>query len=52
MALDDISLQDEYFPQNSLTAGITSTADYAYCRQVMLRASKNYSFASNFLPHE
>jgi len=52
MALDDISLQDEYFPQNSLTAGITSTADYAYCRQVMLRASNNYSFASNFLPHE
>jgi phytoene synthase len=52
MALDDVSLQDEYFPQNSLTAGITSTADYAYCRQVMLRASNNYSFASNFLPHE
>jgi phytoene synthase len=52
MALDDASLQDEYFPQNSLTAGITSAADYTYCRQVMLRASNNYSFASNFLPHE
>ena len=27
-------------------------ADYTYCRQVMRRASKNYSFASRFLPQE
>ena len=30
--------------------GIASPDDYAYCRQVMWAASKNYSFASRFLP--
>jgi phytoene synthase len=32
-----------------LTA-IASPADYAECRRIMLAASKNYSFASRFLP--
>jgi phytoene synthase len=30
--------------------GIASPDDYAVCRQIMHAASKNYSFASNFLP--
>ena len=29
---------------------IATAEDYAACRQVMLRASKNYSFASRLLP--
>ena len=31
---------------------MTLDADYQYCREVMLGASKNYSFASRFLPRE
>ena len=31
---------------------IASAADYAYCAEVMRKASKNYSFASAFLPAE
>jgi phytoene synthase len=31
-------------------AKIASPDDYIYCRQVMRQASKNYSFASNFIP--
>jgi phytoene synthase len=31
---------------------LATPADYAYCRQVMRLASKNYSFASRFLPPE
>jgi len=30
--------------------GIATPADYAACRQVMQKASRNYSFASRFLP--
>jgi phytoene synthase len=30
--------------------GAASVQDYAVCHQIMRRASKNYSFASNFLP--
>jgi len=33
------------------TLGATKE-DYQYCRQIMRRASKNYSFASSFLPKE
>lgn len=29
-----------------------SPEDYQYCRQIMREASKNYSFASNFLPQD
>ena len=31
---------------------IANAEDYAHCRQVMRSASKNYSFASNFLPKD
>jgi len=37
-------------PQLRAATGIASPEDYAICRQVMRAASKNYSFASNFLP--
>jgi phytoene synthase len=37
-------------PQLRSAAGIASPEDYAICREVMRAASKNYSFASNFLP--
>ncbi len=39
-------------PQVRTKTGIASAKDYAYCRQVMRAASKNYTFASNFLPAE
>jgi phytoene synthase len=39
-------------PQVRAKAGITSREDYAACRQIMRAASKNYSFASNFIPPE
>lgn len=31
---------------------IASADDYALCRRIMQQASKNYSFASRFLPHD
>jgi phytoene synthase len=37
-------------PQAHATAGIASAEDYAACKQIMLRASKNYSTASKYLP--
>jgi phytoene synthase len=37
-------------PHVRAKTGIASPEDYAACRQVMRAASKNYSFASNFLP--
>lgn len=37
-------------PQVRVKTGIASPADYAACREIMRAASKNYSFASNFLP--
>jgi phytoene synthase len=37
-------------PRVKIEARIASSEDYAACRQVMRAASKNYSFASNFLP--
>jgi phytoene synthase len=37
-------------PQAHATAGIASSEDYAACREIMLRASKNYATASKYLP--
>jgi phytoene synthase len=39
-------------PQAQATDGIASSEDYDACRQIMLRASKNYSAASKYLPAE
>ena len=39
-------------PEAHATTGIASAADYAACREIMLRASKNYSTASKYLPAE
>ncbi len=39
-------------PQVRAKTGIASPEDYAACRQIMRAASRNYSFASNFLPPE
>ena len=39
-------------PQIRPKKGIASPEDYAACRQIMRAASKNYSFASNFIPPE
>lgn len=39
-------------PQVRAKTGIASVEDYAACRQIMRAASKNYSFASNFIPPE
>ena len=39
-------------PQVRAETGIASSEDYAACREIMRSASKNYSFASNFLPSE
>jgi phytoene synthase len=51
MALKNASIHEEYFKgsRKSRTASLT---DYTYCHQIMLGASNNYSFASNFLPQE
>jgi len=45
--------------ENSLTSSVSlscepiaSADDYALCRRIMQRASKNYSFASRFLPRD
>jgi phytoene synthase len=37
-------------PQRKLKNSIASPEDYAVCRRIMRAASKNYSFASKFLP--
>ena len=37
-------------PQVSARTGIASAEDYAASREIMRAASKNYSFASSFLP--
>jgi len=39
-------------PQAQASDGIASAEDYTVCRQIMLRASKNYSTASKYLPAE
>jgi phytoene synthase len=39
-------------PQVRTETGIASPEDYAACRDIMRAASRNYSFASNFLPAE
>jgi phytoene synthase len=38
--------------QSAATQSIASPEDYAECRRVMFGASKNYSFASRFLPRD
>lgn len=48
-------LKDQYttfptLPKTKLKTGIASPDDYAVCRRIMRAASKNYSFASKFLP--
>ncbi len=52
MALRDLSVRDRYFSSSAARTGLASGDDYAYCHQVMLGASNNYSFASKFLPQE
>jgi phytoene synthase len=39
-------------PQIRAETRIASAEDYAACRRIMRAASKNYSFASNFIPRE
>jgi phytoene synthase len=50
MALKNSQVHEATFTNNLSKRVIASKDDYAYCRQVMRQASKNYSFASNFLP--
>lgn len=50
MALKDTSIREVVISNGAQSAQIASPADYEHCHQVMLAASKNYSFASNFLP--
>lgn len=40
------------FEAIDISSGIASAKDYAICRKVMRRASKNYSSASKYLPKE
>ncbi len=50
MALDEL-YRNLIFSSCGST-NIATSRDYDHCRQVMLQASKNYSFASNFLPQD
>lgn len=50
MALKDTLLNQRVVSNATPAPGIASAEDYADCRGVMLMASKNYSFASKFLP--
>jgi phytoene synthase len=52
MALKDASIQEVIIPNNTRSMQIASVDDYAHCHLVMVNASNNYSFASNFLPSE
>ena len=52
MALEDASIKEDFFSTDSPATDLASAQDYAYCHQVMLGASNNYSFASNFLPSD
>lgn len=52
MALEDASIQEDFFSTDTPATDLASAEDYAHCHQVMLGASNNYSFASNFLPHD
>jgi phytoene synthase len=51
MALEK-SMTTAALPRIRQSAPIASPADYAASREIMLAASKNYSFASRFLPQE
>jgi phytoene synthase len=52
MALEDASIKEDFFSTDSPATDLASAEDYTYCHQVMLGASNNYSFASNFLPSD
>lgn len=52
MALNDTSLKKLTFTSATYQKDIASPNDYALCRQIMRRASNNYSFTSSFLPSE
>lgn len=49
MVIREQSVTFTGLPQIKAQVGIASADDYAFCRQIMRRASKNYSFARNFL---
>lgn len=50
MALKGTNIREVIISKDIQGSQIASRADYDHCHQVMLAASKNYSFASNFLP--
>ncbi|UCD98258.1 MAG: phytoene/squalene synthase family protein [Chloroflexota bacterium] len=50
MALKDAHIREVVVPDDAQPSQIASPSDYEYCRKVMLAASRNYSFASQFLP--
>jgi phytoene synthase len=50
MELRDTRLNERVFSGSASATVIASADDYAFCRQVMRRASNNYSFASRILP--
>jgi 15-cis-phytoene synthase len=52
MELDQPLNPARSLPQAQASAGIASPEDYKVCRQIMLRASKNYSAASKYMPAE
>ena len=50
MELKDQFLAPTPFIAIDNNSGTASAEDYAHCRQIMLNASRRYSFASNFFP--
>jgi phytoene/squalene synthetase len=50
MELKEQFLTPTQFITIDKNSGTASAEDYAYCRQIMLNASRRYSFASRFLP--
>ncbi len=52
MVLREESARPVSLPRPHIKTGVASSEDYAVCRQIMRRASKNYSFASSFLPFD
>ncbi len=44
--------QEHYLPRDRFSGLIASEQDYRHCRQVMIAASKNYTFAGRLLPSE
>lgn len=52
MVTSDISADFSIYTGTAINTAIATQSDYAICRAVMRAASKNYSFASRFLPAE